>query len=242
MKLQPQPGRVGFAIALVAVLCIVPSLIGKVTVAPQGTPSPTMPFPTLYDTATAPPPTLTLTNTPMPLPTKTPTPIPTPTQIVVPGQIRSLGQLVTVEQDLQVYLTYETKPNWWPFSFWTNKIILFAVGTVQAGIDLDKMNDEDLIVNGKAVEVTLPPPELLGQPNLDLNKTQVLEGSSFNPIQVDWNEMIKAQQEARDEMCKWAIEHRVPDIARKNAEMRIELLLRRLGATQVTIRWRDFEK
>ena len=157
--------------------------------------------------------------------------------------LRNIGKLITVEQDLLVYLTYETKPDWWPFSFWTNKIILLAVGTVQAGIDMDKIKDEDLVVRDATVEITLPPPEFFGEPNLDLDKTQALEGSTFNPITgIDWNQMIKAQRDAKEAMHKWVLEHGLLDTARKNAEMRIELLLRRLGATQVTIKWQDYEK
>jgi hypothetical protein len=247
MKSLSQLGWIGLAtgILLIILLCSILAFFAGKIINPPGTPIATRPWPTSDDTATPLPtntPIPTSTQTSTPTPTQEPTPAPTATPIVTPRAIRNLGRLITVEHELQVYLIYETKPDWWPFSFWTNKIILLAVGTVQAGVDLDKMKDEDLIVNGTRVQIILPPPEVFGEPNMLLDESQVLEGSTFNPIKMDWNDLIEAQKQAKKAMLKWALEHGILDLARQNAEMRIELLLRRLGATQVTIKWRDYEK
>lgn len=208
------------------------------SILPSSTPTPintTTPTPTVTNTPTA---------TPTDTPTSTPTPTPTipPTPIVTPGPIRDLGRLITADQDYQVWLIYEDKPKWWPFPFWNNKIILFTVGWVEAGIDLNKLRDEDLKVFATNVQITLPPPEIFGDPNLDLEQTVALEGSSFNPISMDWNEMISAQKDAETAILKKAGETKLLEKARQNAETKVELLLRRLGATDVTINWRDVAK
>jgi len=153
-----------------------------------------------------------------------------------------MGRLITADQNFSVWLVYEDKPKWWPFPFWNNKIILFAVGRVNAGIDLTKLRDKDLKVSSTHVEITLPPPEIFGDPNLDLEQTQVLEGSTFNPVNVDWNKMISALQDAETAILKKATETELLAKARQNAETRIELLLRQMGATDVIINWRETAK
>lgn len=242
MKFHPQVTRFGLLLAptLAVILCgAITFWVGKQIATTSEAASTTPSFPAPRDTATAPPSTVTPTNTPIPAATATSTPTPTPTAFVQPREIRNLSHLITADQEFQVWLTYEDPPSWWPFPFWTNKIILFATGSVQAGIDLGKLTENDLVVLGTKAEVTLPPPEFFGDPNLDLDKTKALEGSSFNPISMDWNKMIEAQREAKEAIRQKAIETKLLEKARTNAEMQVELLLRRLGATEVTIKWHD---
>ncbi|RMH00876.1 MAG: DUF4230 domain-containing protein [Chloroflexi bacterium] len=226
---------------ILVILCSAVAFWGGKQISARSAP-PTATVPPLRPTATMPPtPTSTPTSTatPMPTPTPTMTPTPTPTRIVKPGGIRNLGRLITAEQEFTVWLTYEDRPKWWPFPFWNNKIVLFTVGTMQAGVDLNKFNDNDLVANGTRIEISLPPVEFFGDPNLDLTQTVALEGSSFNPIKMDWNQMIAAQRDAEAAIRKKAEETELLEQARRNAEMQIELLLRRAGATEVIITWRE---
>ena len=242
MKTYPQVTRLGLLLAplLAVILCSISTFwLGKqITTAGAATPGiSTIPPP--RPTATAPTATATATHTPTSTPTPTLTPMPTPTAFVKPKPIRDLGRLVTADQEFQVWLTYEDRPNWWPFPFWNNKIILFTEGSVQAGVDLDKLDDKDLVVRGTKIEIILPPPEFFGEPNLDPDKTVALEGSSFNPFSMDWNDAFQAQREAEEAIRQKARETGLLEKARENAELRLEILFRRLGATDVTIRWRD---
>lgn len=138
-------------------------------------------------------------------------------------------------------MTYEVdkRPSWWPLPWFKNRIILITAGTVNAGIDLDKLNEQDIVVDGEKVVITLPPPEVFGDPTLDLDETYVLEGSTINPFRPDWNEAIEAQRKAKDAMLDWALEHGLLDTAKESAERQIELLVLRLGFSTVEVRWQD---
>ncbi len=247
MKQNQTITRLGIILGplMLVLLCsLVAFWVGRQVSGGNGTPVVDIPAPrptaTLMSTPTStatptPLPTATATPTATFTPTSTPKPVPT----IEPKPIRDLGRLITADQEFTVWVPYHNKPDWWPLPFWHNDFILFAVGRVQAGVDLDKLQDEDFAVSGSRVQITLAPPEIFGDPNLDLDQTEVLEGSSFNPISMDWNEMISAQREAEAAILKKAGETELLKTARQNAEDRIELLLRRLGATEVTIKWRD---
>lgn len=257
MEMNPQLKQVGLLLGplvLISVCVLAAFWVGRamggspeataVAVDPGVRPTATLPLPTASPTS-SPSPTSTTrpTRTPTPLPTATPTPVPTATPIVRPGPIRDLGQLTTAEQEFTVWLTYESKPPWWPdWLPWKNKIIMIAVGDVQAGIDLEKLRADDIVADGTSVAITLPPPEFFGDPNLDLDRIEILEGSTFNPFTMDPNDIIKAQQDAETAIERKAEETELLETARRNAETQLELLLRRLGATEVTITWRDFDK
>lgn len=234
MKLKPELSQLGLLLGpLVLVgLCAVGAFwLGNVITG--GTPLSSAPPPPLRATATPPPTSV---------PTATPTPAPSATPFVYPGPIRDMGRLITADQEFTVWQTIEERPDWWPFPFWTNKIVLIAVGRVEAGVDLEKISDSDVLVSGTSVVITLPPPEFFGDPNLDLSQTVALEGSSFNPISMDWNQMIEAQLAAEVAIQNKAFETQLLERARKNAATQLELLLRRAGASEVTVNWRDHEQ
>ena len=120
-----------------------------------------------------------------------------------------------------------------------NKIIILAEGTIRAGVDLDKLGEQDIAVDGDSVTMILPPPEVIGEPTLNLTETHALEGSTFNPFDPDWNKAFDAQRVAKNAMLEWALEHGLLDTARQNAEVQVELLLLRLGFATVEIKWQD---
>ncbi len=200
--------------------------------------TPTPPTPTFTPTSTSSP-IPTFTKTPTPTSTFTPTPTPTPTAWFTPGPITNLGKLITAEQSFQVGRTYEDQPWWCVLSFCKNKFVLIAYGTVQAGIDLQKLEDTDIIVQGQNIIITLPPPEIFGEPILDLEKTVLIDETRLNPFRIeDPIIFIQIQREAQ-EMALEQIkkEGKLLEKTRQNAELQIEVLLRRLGAENVTIKW-----
>lgn len=241
MKTNSQLAQLGLLIAplLLAVLCGVGAFwagwqLNRPPATPTAGPPSLRPTATPIDTPTS---TATPTAAPTatPTPTLTPTPLPSPT--VQPGAIRNMGRLITAEQDFTAWKTYDKKPDWWPFPFWHNKITLLVTGHVQAGVDLAKLRDEDFSVSGSRVQVTLPPPEIFDEPNLIESKA--LEDSSVNPFSMDWNQAFEAQKDLKMAILTKTKETNLLGTARQNAAMQVELLLRRMGATEVTIKWRD---
>lgn len=203
--------------------------------------TPTPPTPTFTPTPLTPTFTPTSTSSPIPTLTKTPTPTPTPTPTatVTLGPIINLGRLITAEQSFLVRRTYEDQPWWCVLSFCQNKFVLIAYGTVQAGIDLQKLEDDDIIIQGQNLIITLPPPEIFGKPILDLEKTFLINETSLNPLSgIDPDTVIQIQREAQEMALEQVKkEGKLLEKTRQNAELQVEVLLRQGGAKNVTIKW-----
>ena len=78
---------------------------------------------------------------------------------VITTQIRSLGELTTACYYDEIVLS-QTKKN----DFWKDRndhLVIIAHGTVRAGIDLQKMDNESVRFSGDTVIVHLPNPEYL---------------------------------------------------------------------------------
>jgi len=118
-----------------------------------------------------------------------------------------------------------------------NKFIFEAYGKVEAGVDLQKLKDADFIAQGRDVTITLPPPEIFGDPIFDLEKSQFID-NNLNPIKVDPNIFIQLQRDAQIMALEQIKQDgKLLEKTIENAETQVELLLRRSGATNVTIKW-----
>jgi hypothetical protein len=189
-------------------------------------------------------PTVTGTPTPTPGPTATPiptpthTPTPTPTPIVVITHVNSLGQLATTEFTMQTVVDLENEPiNLWEQVFGTDQLMLVAEGEVVAGIDLDKVEEEDIVVGGTTVNITLPSPEILYS-RIDNERTYVYERNTGLLRPIDKTLEARARLLAEQTMIDWAIQRDIYSKAAESARMRIENLLRSLGFTEIVIKFK----
>jgi hypothetical protein len=189
-------------------------------------------------------PTVTGTPTPTPGPTDTPTATPTdtptstPTPIVVITHVNSLGQLATTEFTMQTVVDLENEPvNLWEQVFGTDQLMLVAEGEVVAGIDLDKVEEEDIVVGGTTVNITLPSPEILYS-RIDNERTYVYERNTGLLRPIDKTLEARARVLAEQTMIDWAIQRDIYSKAAESARMRIENLLRSLGFTEIVIKFK----
>src|SRR5512139_1993236 len=137
-------GRAGAAVA---------RLIASETPRPPSTATAT---PTPQPTVTSSP-----TATPRPTATATSTPTPTPTPLVSITEINALGRYETLEIVMQTVVDLERQPNnIWERLCGTDKLLLIAGGEAVAGFDLAKVRPADLVVSGRSITLTLPPPEI----------------------------------------------------------------------------------
>jgi len=177
------------------------------------------------------------TDTPLPTPTDTPTPTPTP--IIVITHVNSLGRLETTEFAMQTVVDLENEPtNMWERIFGTDQLMLVAEGEVVAGIDLDKVAEEDIVVRGTTVNITLPSPEILYS-RIDNERSYVYERNTglFRPI--DKTLEARARLLAEQSMVDWAIQRDIYGKAADSARVRVENLLRSLGFTEIVIQFRS---
>ncbi len=95
-------------------------------------------------------------------------------------EIRKLERLDMVELNLSAIVTVKQEHTFPPYT----EILVYGVcGRAIVGVDLAKLQDSDLIVNGSTITVTLPPSEVFSvDPTLSLNVSatdvRLIEGNS----------------------------------------------------------------
>lgn len=184
-----------------------------------------------------PAPTVSPTPTPTSTATPTNTPTPTPTPIVVITHINALGKLETTEFAMRTVVDLGNEPaNLWEKIFGSDQLMLVAEGEVVAGIDLDKVKPEDILVQGTTVNITLPSPEILYS-RVDNERTYVYERKTglFRPI--DKTLEGRARLLAEQSMVDWATQRDIYGKAADSARLHVENLLRSLGFTEIVIQF-----
>lgn len=209
-------------------------------------PTATKPWPTVATVAptfTRPPsatprPTSTATPTPRPTNTRTPSPTPTPTPILI--DIQELGKMVTIQYKLQtVSVVEEKEENWVKRLFGENKLVLVATGEVMAGVDMALVKDQDIVVDGTTVMLTMPPAQIIS--------VQLIPGESWvydrklNLLAPNWQQELQAEEQAERSLEGWSIGHGILGQAEETFRLRLESFLRSLGFTNVTIIFRRSE-
>jgi hypothetical protein len=128
----------------------------------------------------------------------------------------------------------------WGFVEAKDALLLVAVGDVVAGVDLDKLRDEDVHVDADAgaVTVRLPPPEILSVA-LDERATHVYSRSTDTLAAHDEQLEGDARRAAEEQMRKAALDEGILDRARVSAGRTLGGLLRSLGYEHVDVGFRD---
>ena len=155
----------------------------------------------------------------------TPTVIIDTSRPVIIEQVRALSKLETVHYEMQKVIS-GTSTGPLPGFLTDDKILLVAQGEVVAGIDLTKVADEDIIVEGDIVKIRLPEPEILYS-KLDNDKTYVYERQTniFRKFSPDPNLETQVRQAAEAQIRQSAIEDGILTKARANAEQVLRMLI-----------------
>jgi Protein of unknown function (DUF4230) len=155
---------------------------------------------------------------------------------VVQG-IQRLNELATVKYTTQVIVTEKenTKILRQPLpEFLTGeKVLLVAVGEVEAGVDLDELGPEDVRVKGNTVYIDLPEARILDS-SLDEDKTRLYDRDQ-GLFKIRGNDELieEARRDAEDRMVEAARDNDILDKARDNSEASISTLITSLGYDEV---------
>ncbi len=159
-----------------------------------------------------------------------PTIIASPQTIIL--QMQSLARLETASYSIEKVITAESGEGWLEFLF-GDRMLLVAHGTVIAGVDLEKMGEDDVIINGPSVIMTIPAPEVL-EVVPDNQNTYVYDRQT-GVFGQNENLETRLRQEADKLILEAAIENGILDMAETNAELFFMKLLQSLGFEDVTI-------
>jgi Protein of unknown function (DUF4230) len=159
----------------------------------------------------------------------TPTVLPDPVTIV--HEIRTLARLETIQYTIEKVVTAETGQNVLAPLF-GDRLLFVAHGYVTAGIDLEKIGPQDMVVRDGTLYVTLPAAEVFVA-TLDNEKSYVYDRETGLLTHGDINLETAARQVAENQIEQAAIDDGILDQARVNAETYLKSLLNSLGFPQV---------
>lgn len=162
---------------------------------------------------------------------------PTPTIIPDPAtyieEVQALARLETIQYSIEKVITAEIGQGTFGFLF-GDRLLFVGHGIVIAGIDLAKMNPQDMQLQGNALYVRLPEPEIFVA-TLDNQKSYVYDRQTGALTRGDINLEATARQAAEDEIKKAAIDDGILEQARANAESFMKEFFGTLGYDQVVI-------
>ena len=164
-------------------------------------------------------------------------PSPTPPVVSVTS-LRKIAELATVEADLVTDVEVKNVPEDWRKRLGVSeRIIMIVHGKAKAGFDLEKIKDEDLWVDGKRVQLTLPSPELLSL-EMDFDKSHIVDYDRTLLMPQDPDIQAKALALAQANLKQAAQESNILQTAEEYARLYFENHLRSLGFEEVRIEFR----
>jgi len=159
----------------------------------------------------------------------TPTILPDPVTIV--HEIRSLARLETIKFSLEKIITAETRQGVFEWLV-GDRLIFVAHGEVIAGIDLNKLDPEDLLVRDGVLYVQLPEAEIFVVA-IDNQQSYVYDRETGLFTHGEVNLETEARRAAEIEIEDSALEDGILDLAAQNAESFLDRLFRDLGFPEV---------
>lgn len=155
----------------------------------------------------------------------TPTIIPDPVTYI--NEVRALARLETIQYSVEKVITAEVGEG--PFGFlFRDKLLLVAHGVVIAGIDMSKIQPEDMRLDNGLLTVKLPPAEIFIA-TLDNQKSYVYQRDTGLLTKGVDNLETLARQSAEEEIRKAALEDGILEQAQTNAEAYLQKFFMALG-------------
>ena len=152
--------------------------------------------------------------------------------VVVEG-IQELDQLATVRWTESVLVTRESGGTDLERTLTGERVLLVATGDVEAGVSLAELGEDDVRVDGEALTIRLPDPEILSV-SLDEEETRVYD-RDFGPLNFrpDDGLVEEARDVALDKIEKAARDEDILNQAEQNAENSIRAFVTTLGFEEV---------
>ncbi len=144
----------------------------------------------------------------------TPTIIPDPVTYI--NEVRALARLETIHYSVDKVISGETGGGTFKALF-GDKILFVAHGTVIAGIDMEKLQPQDMHFENGVLSVKLPPAEIFIA-TLDNEKSYVYQRDTGILAKPDVNLETLVRQNAEEEIRKGALEDGILNQAQTNAE------------------------
>jgi Protein of unknown function (DUF4230) len=155
-------------------------------------------------------------------------------QPTVIRQVRSLQRLETVSYTMDKIISGERENPVLPAFLAGDKLLLVVHGEVVAGVDLSKLQPNDVVVSDRSVAIHLPQAEIFTT-RLDSAKTRVYSRETGLFSSPDPNLESEVREEAERQLQAAALQDGILKTASANAQQTLTTLLRGLGFETVRI-------
>lgn len=155
-------------------------------------------------------------------------------QPAVVQRIQRLQRLETVVYSMEKIVTGTQDKAYLPRILGGDRILLIVHGEVTAGIDLAKLDEAKININGRRIEIELPPAEIFST-RIDNERTRVYSRETGLFTTPDPNLESEARREAERQIGQAAIESGILKTAAENGRANLSGLLEALGFESVAI-------
>lgn len=153
-------------------------------------------------------------------------------QPTVVRQIQQLQRLETVNFSMDKIISGERDNPYLPKFLAGDRLLLVVHGEVIAGVDLSRLQAQDVAIHDKAISLRLPKSEILVT-RIDNSKTRVYSRDTGLFSSPDPDLETEVRQEAERQLREAALQDNILKTADDNARSTLAALLRSLGFTSV---------
>jgi len=158
-------------------------------------------------------------------------------QSLIVRQIRGASDLTTAVYTMQAVVPTTQDNAIGGFVLGTTKLLYIAHGEVRAGVDLSRLSPGDVQVVGDAIQLQLPPPQLLDS-KIDVNRSSIYDyNRGFLDLGPDVGPTLQtmAQRQALSKIVEAACSDGILQQASDRAQLVVTQLLTTAGYKQVTV-------
>jgi hypothetical protein len=159
-------------------------------------------------------------------------------QPAVVQRIQRLQRLETVVYSMEKIVTGAQDSAYLPKFLGGDRILLIVHGEVTAGIDLAKLDQSKININGRRIELELPPAEIFAT-RIDNQRTRVYSRETGLFTTPDPNLESEARREAERQIGQSAVDSGILKTAASNGRANLTGLLEALGFETVVVRDED---
>ncbi len=152
----------------------------------------------------------------------------------VVNKIQRLQRLETVTYSLDKIVEGERESPILPDFLVGDKLLLVVHGNVIAGIDLGQLKASDVHIDGRSIQVQLPPSQIFVT-SLDNTKTRVYSRTTGLLVPEDPNLESQVRAKAQEQIQQAALADGILAAANKNANATVTSMLLGLGFEKVTV-------
>jgi hypothetical protein len=156
---------------------------------------------------------------------------------IIIGGLQEMNELTTTKMSTKatVDLKEERKFLWDRVSLGDTHVVYEAVGTVQAGIDIDQLEVEERDVANHQIRLMLPPPRIM-EAFLDINGSHVvIHFRRWFGRAVESDLQERAQKDALAKIKKEVCANHILDNANQHAKKLVENILHNAGYEEVVV-------